>query len=54
MFGLFQVEEELEVIRKEVYEEHKGRAGGGQELKVPLADLGKAVSNLFEFTKKHK
>ena len=48
------MEEELEVIRKEVYEEHKGRGGGGQELKVPLANLGKAVSNLFEFTKEHK
>ena len=48
------MEEELEVIRKEVYEEHKGRTGGGQELKVPLADLGKAVSNLFDFTKEHK
>ena len=49
------MEEELEVIRKEVYEEHKGRGGRGQEeLKVPLADLGKAVSNLFEFTKEHK
>ena len=48
----FQVKEELQV--SEEVNGHSSGSAGGEGMKVPLANLGKSVSNLLKFTKEHK